>query len=178
MVSGFPWGGGAALGVGVRGWPVSRIWHFGMAVPDLAAGMAEVGELFGLSWRPVVVRSLSLTGGDGRVYDVDVHVTFSLGGPFAVELWQSIPDTPLATPESGWFHHVGYWVDDFGQEAERLAGLGYPSVLANGSLPLLNRGPGGLVVEPCNLGRDQPYLRDLYPPDSPFAGEPELPTAP
>jgi hypothetical protein len=154
---------------------MSAIWHIGMAVPDLEKGMAEIGALFGLTWRPVVVRSLSLTDGDGKVHHVDVHVTFSIGGPFAVELWQSIPGTPLATPEAGWFHHIGYWADEFDQEGRRLSALGYPPVLKNGEKPLLNLGPGNILIEPCDLHRDQPYLRDLYPPDSPFAGEPEFP---
>ena len=87
------------------------------------------------------------------------------------------PDTPLATPESGWFHHIGYWVDEFDKERDRLGKLGYPPVLTNGTNPLLNLGPGNIVVEPCNLHRDQPYLRDLYPADSPFAGEPEFPVS-
>ena len=154
---------------------MNNIWHIGMAVPDLERAQAELGELFGLQWRPVVVRSLTLTGPAGERYDVDCHVTFSLGGPFAVELWQSIPGTPLETPASGWVHHLGYWVDDFAGEGERLARLGHPPVLANGDAPLLNRGPGGLLIEPCNLHRDQPYLRDLYPPESPYAGAPVLP---
>jgi len=33
------------------------------------------------------------------------------------------------------------------------------------------------MVEPCDLHRDQPSLRDLFPAGSPFAGDPELPTA-
>ena len=152
-----------------------KLWHIGMAVPDLEKAQHEVGTLWDLKWRPVVTRSLSLTGADGELYDVDCNVTFSLGGPFAVELWESIPGTPLETPESGWLHHVGYWVPDFAAEGERLAHLGHPPVLTRDSLPLLNRGPGGLMVEPCDLHRDQPYLRDLFPPESPHRGEPVLP---
>jgi hypothetical protein len=79
------------------------------------------------------------------------------------------------TPASGWVHHLGYWVDDFAAEGERLVRLGHPPVLANGNATLLNRGPGGLLIEPCDLHRDQPYLRDLYPPESPLAGAPVLP---
>jgi catechol 2,3-dioxygenase-like lactoylglutathione lyase family enzyme len=152
------------------------LWHIGMAVPDLEAAQQQIGALWQLEFRPVVTRSLTLTGAAGERYDVDCQVTFSQGGPFAVELWQSIPDTPLQTPESGWLHHVGYWVDDFPAEAERLAALGHPPVLTNGDLPLINRGPGGLLIEPCDLHRDQPYLRDLLPAHAPHAGEPVFPT--
>lgn len=154
---------------------MARVWHVGMAVPDLDRGRAEIGELFGLTWRPVITRSMTVTDEAGRVQDVDVQVTFSLGGPFAVELWQEIPGTPLATPAGGWFHHLGYWVDDHEAEKKRLAGLGWPPFMTSEPGLLLSRGPGNIVVEPCDLLRDQPYLRDLYPPDSPFFGEPLLP---
>lgn len=52
----------------------------------------------------------------GRPNEVDCHVTFSLGGPFAVEIWQAMPGTPQATPEAGWPHHIGYWVDELGSD--------------------------------------------------------------
>jgi catechol 2,3-dioxygenase-like lactoylglutathione lyase family enzyme len=156
---------------------MNKIWHLGLAVPDLDQGMAEIGELFDLTWRPVVTRSMTMKDEHGRSHDVDCHVTFSLGGPFAVEIWQAIPGTPLATPEAGWFHHVGYWVDDHAAEKQRLNDLGFPPFLSSDPTLLISRGPGNLMVEPCDLQRDQPYLRDLYPAGSRFAGEPVLPPA-
>jgi hypothetical protein len=157
---------------------MAKIWHIGLAVPDLDKGLAEIGELFDLTWRPVVTRSMTIKDGAGRPYEIDCLVTFSLGGPFAVEVWQSIPDTPLATPESGYFHHIGYWVDDYPAEKTRLSTLGYPPFLTSEPTLLLSRGPGNLCVEPCDLRRDQPYLRDLYPAESEFAGEPVFPPHP
>ncbi|MEV5177839.1 hypothetical protein AB0L10_44135, partial [Streptomyces flaveolus] len=99
------------------------------------------------------------------------------GGPFAFEIWQGIPGTPLAVPETGWLHHLGYWADDHAAERTRLERLGYPPFLRGDAGLTVHRGPGGLGLEPCDLGRDQPYLRDLYPPESPFHGEPVLPMA-
>lgn len=153
-----------------------RIWHIGLAVPDLDTGLRELSELFEVTWRPVVTRSIPITTSEGDRMDVDVHVTFSRGGPFAVEVWQAIPGTPLDVPESNWFHHIGYWVDDYPAERPRLARLGYPPVLTSEPSLQLSRGPGGLGIEPCDLRRDQPYLLDLYPADSAFAGEPVLPS--
>ncbi|GAA5195410.1 hypothetical protein GCM10023322_62030 [Rugosimonospora acidiphila] len=155
---------------------MGKIWHVGLAVPDLERGKAEIGELFGLTWRPVVVRSMTIKDAEGRARGVDVRVTFSLGSPFAVELWQEIPGTPLATPEAGWFHHLGYWADDYAAERQRLSDLGHPPFLSSDPTLLISRGPGNLLVEPCDLGRDQPYLRDLYPADSAYFGPPVLPT--
>jgi hypothetical protein len=156
---------------------MSKIWHIGMAVPDLGQGLKELGDLFELVWRPVVTRSMTITDGAGNTYDIDCDVTFSMGGPFAVEVWQAIPDTPLAMPEAGYFHHIGYWVDNFASESDRLDGLGFSPFFSAPPSLLLSKGFGGLCVEPTDLHRDLPYLRDLYPADSEFAGEPILPAA-
>lgn len=156
---------------------MTRFWHVGMAVPDLDQGMAEIGKLLRLAWRPVVTRSMTITDEYGRPHPVDCHVTFSLGGPFAVEMWKAIPGTPLAVPESGYLHHLGYWAEDYAAEKERLPAPGYPPFLSSDPALLISRGPGNVLLEPCDLQRDQPYLRDLYPADSPFAGPPVLPPA-
>ena len=151
---------------------MSKLFHIGLAVPELEKSMAEIGELFDLEWRPVQVANVTLVDSNGRHSEVDVRVTFSIPGPFAVELWEAIPDTPLAMPESGYLHHVGYWVDDLAAESERLEALGYPKVASSGTTPLFHQGPGGLLIEPEDVHVDRPSLRDLYPPDSEYAGEP------
>jgi len=123
------------------------------------------------------VRKLTLADAGGRTYDVECHVVFSLGGPFAVEVRQAIPGTPLDMPQAGGLHHIGYWVDDLATEAERLHALGYPSHATAGASPLLNRGPAGTLIELCDLHSDRPSLRDLFPPESEFAGATQLDSA-
>jgi catechol 2,3-dioxygenase-like lactoylglutathione lyase family enzyme len=156
---------------------MGQIWHIGIAVPDLDTGQKELGEVFGMRWRPARVRKLTLADAAGRPYEVECHVVFSLGGPFAVEVWQAIPGTPLDMPAGGGVHHIGYWVDDLAGEAKRLEALGYPSYATAASTPLLNRGPSGTLIELCDLHSDRPSLRDLVPPESEFAGEPLLDSA-
>ena len=104
---------------------MGSIWHIGIAVPDLEEGKAELGEVFGLHWRPSRVRKLTLADAVGRPCEVECHVVFSLGGPFAVEVWQAIPGTPLDVPEAGGVHHIGYWVDDLAATASALEDAGY-----------------------------------------------------
>jgi catechol 2,3-dioxygenase-like lactoylglutathione lyase family enzyme len=153
---------------------MGSIWHIGIAVPDLEKGKKELGEVLRLRWRPTRVRKLTLADAAGRPHEVECHVAFSLGGPFAVEVWQAIPGTPLDIPESGGVHHIGYWVDDLAAEAKRLDALGYASYATAGTTPLLNRGPAGTLIELCDLHSDRPSLRDLFPPESEFAGQPVL----
>ena len=126
---------------------MGSIWHIGIAVPDLQKGQQELGEIFGLRWRPSRVRKLTLADAAGRPYEVECHVAFSLGGPFAVEVWQAIPGTPLDMPPAGGVHHIGYRAGDPAAEAERLDALGYPGYAAAGTAPLLNRGPSGTLIE-------------------------------
>ena len=150
---------------------MQSIWHIGIAVPGLKKGQKELSEVFGLAWRPARVRKLTLADAAGRPYEIECHVAFSLGGPFAIEVWQAIPGTPLDMPEVGGVHHIGYWVDDLATEANRLEALGYPSYATAGTTPLLNRGPAGTLIELCDLHSDRPSLRDLFPPESEFAGQ-------
>jgi Glyoxalase/Bleomycin resistance protein/Dioxygenase superfamily len=156
---------------------MGSIWHIGIAVPELEKGQKELGEVFGLRWRPTRVRKLTLAEPAGRRHEVECHVAFSLGGPFAVEVWQAIPGTPLDIPEAGGVQHIGYWVDDLAAEAQRLHALGYPSYATATTTPLLNRGPAGTLIELCDLHSDRPSLRDLLSQGSEFAGEPLLDSA-
>lgn len=154
-----------------------RIWHVGVAVHDLEKGKKEFTEVFGLSWRPTRVRTLTLTDAQDAEHEVECHVTFSEGGPFAVELWESIPGTPLAAAPGGGVHHIGYWIEGAVQENARLSALGFGPHATVGGHPLLNAGPSGTVVELCDLHSDRPQLRDLFPADSPHAGPAVLDSA-
>jgi hypothetical protein len=48
---------------------MGSIWHIGIAVPDLDQGQKELGEVFGLRWRPARVRKLTLADAAGRTHD-------------------------------------------------------------------------------------------------------------
>jgi hypothetical protein len=45
---------------------MGSIWHIGIAVPDLAKGQQELGDVFGLRWRPARLRRLALADAAGR----------------------------------------------------------------------------------------------------------------
>jgi hypothetical protein len=150
---------------------MGSVWHIGLAVPDLSQGMKEVGDALDLTWRPVHQRSTTVVDENGGSHDIDCHFTFSEGAPFAVEIWQAIPGTPLEVPASGILHHIGYWVEDLAAEVSRLEARDWQCFMSGPSLAI-HRGPGGLMLEPCDLQRDRPFLRDLFPADSAFFGPP------
>jgi hypothetical protein len=82
-----------------------------------------------------------------------------------------VPGSPLDAPGDTVLHHIGYWVEDLAAESERLEGQGWPCFMSAHSVAI-HRGPGGIMLEPCDVYRDRPFLRDLYPPGSPLHGEP------
>ena len=55
--------------------------------------------------------------------------------------------------------------------------LGSDGLVRTKRTPLLNRGPAGTLIELCDSRSDRPSLRDLFPPGSEFAGEPDLGSA-
>jgi len=150
---------------------MGSIWHIAFAVPDLEQGMKEFGAAFGLDWRPVHRADAVLTDERGRDHEVTCTFTFSVGSPFAIEMWQAVPGTPLAAPGDTVLHHVGYWVEDLAAEAARLERRGWPCFMTGHSVAV-HRGPGGIMLEPCDVMRDRPFLRDLFPAGSRHHGAP------
>ena len=55
---------------------MGSIWHIGIAVPDLEKGQKELGEVFGLHWRPARVRKLTLADAAGRPYEAECHIGY------------------------------------------------------------------------------------------------------
>src|SRR5258707_11967221 len=143
---------------------MGSIWHIGIAVPDLEKGQKDLGEVFGLRWRPARVRKLTLADAAGRSYAVECHVVFSLGGPFAVEVWQAIPGTPLDMPQAGGVHHIGYWVGDLAAEAKRLDAPGHPRHVTAAPPPPPEPGPPRPPPQPCDPHTHRPPPPHPFPP--------------
>ena len=151
---------------------MGNVWHVAFAVPEIRQGMRELSDAFGVEWRPLHRTEITLEDEHGAHHDVTCTFTFSTGSPFAFEMWEAIPGTPLATPEHSILHHIGYWVDNLAAESQRLDGHGWPCFVSGPSIAI-HRGPGGLMLEPCDVFRDRPFLRDLFPEDSEHFGEPD-----
>jgi hypothetical protein len=147
------------------------LWHIAFAVPNLEQGMDEFGRAFDLEWRPVHHAVARVTDERGVEHEATCHFTFSVGGPPAIEMWEAVPGTPLDAPGDTVLHHIGYWVDDLAAEGRRLEDQGWPCFMSAHSVAI-HRGPGGILLEPCDVLRDRPFLRDLFPPGTPHHGEP------
>jgi hypothetical protein len=79
----------------------------------------------------------------------------------------------MASPFGLWKTDQVSVVATRGTEDKRLDQLGNPTFLSSGTTMLVKRGPRGPLPEPSDFHREQPYLRDLFPPDSKYIGEPD-----
>src|SRR4029453_15163880 len=113
--------------------------------------------------RPVHRREVSLEDELGVAHDVVCTFTFSVGNPFAFEIWEAIPGTPRGSPEPPIPPHIAYWWDGLQAESQRLESHAWPCFVSGPSIAI-HRGPGGPMLEPCDLAPDPPFPRALFPP--------------
>jgi hypothetical protein len=97
-----------------------ELFHIGIVVPNLAAGMDELGELLGLTWGRVQLRTGSTMTASGPV-DVDTSLVWSIQGPPHFELFQQQSGTPWATVG---LDHLGMYCDDLNGEGAHLIDRG------------------------------------------------------
>ena len=141
-------------------------FHVGFIVPDLNAAMEEFGAALGIKWRAPIDATVPLLGPDG-VVDADVYSVYSQGGPPAIELVQSVPETPLAGKGGVSFHHLGFWTDRLASSSRDLGAHGWPCAATvaspdNGpSRFTLQRSPHGFYVELFDTAT--PRHADLLP---------------
>lgn len=144
-------------------------FHVAFVVPDLKESMEATRRVLPLEWRPATRVEVTVAAEDGTK-DIEVAVTFSQGPAPAIELLEAVPGTVLAgEPDRPIFHHLGWFVDDLGEEAASLERLSCPLALTvpgDDGAPSrfsLHEGPLGGYIELVDLGVDRPHIRDLFP---------------
>src|SRR5258708_36066065 len=65
---------------------MGSIWHIGIAVPDLEKGQKELGEVFGLRWRPARVRKPPLKQHKENTMRIGIIRAGNMGATLAAQL--------------------------------------------------------------------------------------------
>src|SRR5258707_14939501 len=65
---------------------MGSIWHIGIAVPDLEKGQKELGEVFGLRWRPARVRKPPLKQHKENTMRIGIIGAGNMGATLAAQL--------------------------------------------------------------------------------------------
>jgi len=131
----------------VSGLHPSQLFHTGIVVEILDAGMAELGAALGLTWkggRPVAME-LQLYG---EARTLTMRIAHSVQGPPHIELIQAIPDTPWALPAAAGVHHLCYWAEDSTARCAALEQAGFARVMGEqGSASGYFLSPLGIYIE-------------------------------
>ncbi len=133
---------------------LKRIFHTGMSVADITAAQTSIGRALNLEWSPVrSFEPLPFWTPEDGTHEIIVHACYSRQGPHHLELVQGMGAfyDPDREPDS---RHMGVWVDDLPNEAERLLKLGWQTVAAGaapddgfGLIAYLRPPIPGLLVE-------------------------------
>jgi catechol 2,3-dioxygenase-like lactoylglutathione lyase family enzyme len=128
--------------------------HLGIVVDDIEEGMLEFGKAYRTDWLRTYEGSSVTFLSPGGPVDVGLKVSFSTQGPVRVELIEAVAGSIWEPAGRSYLHHIGYWVDDFDEAAERLstAGMELRLTRVGGSVDVARgfayfRGPGGVLTE-------------------------------
>ena len=101
-----------------------NVFHIGIIVPEIEAGMAEIGKRFGVTWpRPPSAGEVSVRTEAGTAA-ASVVTVYTAEGPPYLELLQGVPGTVWEAGPGSRIHHIGAFVDDLDDEVARLTAEG------------------------------------------------------
>lgn len=125
-----------------------RIYHTGMAVSDIHASAAQLGQDLNLEWAPLrVFDPLPFWTPEKGSHSIKVTATYSRQGPQHLELVQGPVGSfydPALLPDC---RHIGVWVDDLPGEIAVLVARGW-KVLAAGAAPEQGYGTLAYIAPP------------------------------
>lgn len=101
-------------------------FHIGVRVVNLDTAMDELGVALGVRWAsPRTHESQPVWTPTAGVEHVPLRYCYSVEGPLHVELVESSGGSFWDGNDLPGNHHVGVWVDDVGEEADRLIAIGW-----------------------------------------------------
>lgn len=102
-------------------------FHVGIVVADLDAAQAQLSELLGVTWGPVLdVPTYDVRDGAGQDGTVRMRMCYSAGAAPHLELIEEVPGTVWVCNEHSNLHHIGAWTGSFLADSERFATAACP----------------------------------------------------
>jgi hypothetical protein len=94
-------------------------FHVGMVVPRLEPALAELGDLLGLEWRPIIDAQVPIHAPSERAErTLRLRFAYSVAPPY-LEVIEAVPDSAWALSDGSNLHHLGFWSDDVPGDAGR-----------------------------------------------------------
>ena len=109
--------------------PLPSHYHVGIVVPDLAAAQAQLTELIGVTWGPVLrLDAVDYRDSSGRDVVLPTTMCYSVDEPH-LELIEELPGSVWVCNEHSNLHHIGFWTEDLTGDTAALIGSGCPMQL-------------------------------------------------
>jgi hypothetical protein len=90
----------------------TNVFHLGILVKDMDAGVERFGALLGIRFRPPAIAHVDAYVEGSRSSVLDLKVTYSMEGPPYVELLEAQGDGLYGAHHGEGFHHIGVWEPD------------------------------------------------------------------
>ncbi|WP_433502956.1 VOC family protein [Pseudonocardia halophobica] len=152
------------------------IWHIAFAVPNLEEGMDQFGKALNLTWNPIKSFEGENAHAGGEPFTLRTRLVFATAGPCALELFESVPDTPNEPAKGTVFHHMGYWTDNVVTEQQRLEQCGWfhaGGPVSDDSRAAFFSSSLGIFFEACNVSAQRKGLEKYYPGVAPGMKQPD-----
>jgi len=98
----------------------SSLFHVGVIVPRLEAGLDHFSTVLGLSWMPIIETEVPVSVGDpGADRHVALRFAYSVEDPH-LEVIEEAPGSVWVCNDRSNLHHIGFWAADLVAESRRL----------------------------------------------------------
>ena len=108
---------------------VKQLFHVGVIVPRLEAGLDHFSTVLGLSWMPIVETEVPVSVSDGADRLVALRFAYSVEDPH-LEVIEEAPDSVWVCNPGSNLHHIGFWADDLTADSRHLQSSTCPIEIA------------------------------------------------
>lgn len=108
----------------------SEHFHVGIVVPDLEAARAQLGELLGVTWGPIVERDGDFVDASGEEVSHHLRLCYSTVAPY-LELIEEVPGSVWVCNAHSNLHHLGFGSDAVAADSTRWSATGCPMAIGS-----------------------------------------------
>lgn len=143
---------------------MNDFFHIGILTNNLEAAIEEWSVHRGVAFRfPIVLTSREIEQKSGIDDGPSLRITYSVRGPFYIELIEATGSGLWGPQNIGGVHHIGMWCNDPLTESNRLEQIGHVREATIFGAPdlvsaVMMRTPSGQLVELVNTMMNEPLL--------------------
>lgn len=134
-----------------------ELYHIGMRAAHLESALEQLTASHGVEWTPISERPFRVWEPGNGYREYPLRLAFSREGPVRLEVLEGVPGSHWDGRDVPGPHHLGVWVENVGEECERLIARGWTLEFAAASPEegygrfAYIRSPEGILFEPVDV---------------------------